>query len=294
LLQIFIQVLIAGLAMGAVYALVSLGFTLIWNAVSVVNFAQGDFVTLGAFVGVGWLVLRFGAPVWAQLLAICAFMAAFGLLVGHFLYNPLRNSPQVAVVVATLGLSMLLENSVVLVWGLEPLPFTGPLGNATVKIFGAIVYAQYILILAAGLALMVFQELVFRFTLLGRAMRATAQDQEAARLMGIPTRWVIAAIFAWACILAGIAGWLVAPLFFVSADLGVVFSVKAFAAAILGGFGSILGALIGGLMLGVIESMSSFYISTEFSDSIAFLILLLVLILRPQGIFGESGAAERP
>jgi branched-chain amino acid transport system permease protein len=209
------------------------------------------------------------------------------------IYYPLRAAPPISAIVATLGLSMTLENLAVIVWGPEPLTFPGLFGTASVEIMGAHVYAQYILIIAVLAALMALQYVMFRYTALGRAMRATAQDPEAARLMGIRTTHIIAAIFAYAAILAALAGWLVAPLFYVSSDMGVSLSLRAFAATILGGFGSIPGALVGGLILGIIESAGSFYISSEYIDVIAFGVLAAVLVLRPQGIFGEP-LLERP
>ncbi len=287
------QLLLAGLAMGAVYGLVALGYTLIWNAVSVVNFAQGDLVMLGAFVSVGWLVNDLHLPIWIYLPVLMVVMAVVGALMAAGIYYPVRKAPQLAGIVATLGLSMVLENLAVIVWGPQPLSLSGPLGNATVTMLGARVYAQYILILGVLLVLTALQHGMFRHSSLGRAMRATAQDPEAARLMGIPTSRIIALIFAYATVLAGIAGWLVAPLFYVSSDMGVTLSLKAFAASILGGFGSIPGALIGGLLLGVIESTGSFYISSEYVDIIAFGVLFAALVLRPQGIFGEP-MLERP
>lgn len=290
--QLLTQIVLAGLAMGAVYGLVALGYTLIWNAVSVVNFAQGDLVMLGAFIAVGWLVNVLHLSLWLNLPLMLAAMAAFGVLMAIG-YHPMRNAPQLAAIVATLGLSTLLENLAVLVWGPEPLTYSGPFGNATVGIFGAKIYAQYVLILLVLLLLMAAQEVMFRRTALGRAMRATAQDAEAARLMGIPTFRIVALIFAYASVLAGIAGWLLAPLFYVSADMGVTVSLEAFAAAVLGGFGSIPGAVIGGLLLGVIESGSSYYISSQYVDVIAFGILITVLVVRPEGIFGEP-LLERP
>jgi branched-chain amino acid transport system permease protein len=288
-----LQILIAGLAMGGVYALVALGYTLIWNAVSVVNFAQGDLVMVGAFIAVGTLATQFGLPLWLGLVLTLAAMAALGFAMAWLIYHPLRNAPQISAIVATLGLSMLLENLAILLWGPEPLSFTGPFGNATIHIAGAQIYLQYILILGVLLALMLGQDSLFRRTSLGRAMRATAQDPEAARLMGIRTSRIIALIFAYAALLAGLAGWLVAPLFYVSSDMGVNLSLRAFAATILGGFGSIPGALIGGLLLGVIESAGSFYVSSEYIDVIAFGVLFVMLVFRPQGLFGEL-QTERP
>ena len=290
---VLVQLILAGFAMGAVYALVALGYTLIWNAVGVVNFAQGDLVMLGAFVAVGTLADTLHLPLVLNLVATLVVMAAFGVAMATFVYRPVRNAPQLAAIVATLGLSMLLQNIVVMIWGPEPLSFQGPLGTQTVTVLGARIYAQYLLILVTLLLLMAAQEGMFRFTSIGRAMRATAQDPEAARLMGIPTTRVVATIFAYAAMLAGLAGWLLSPLFYVSADMGGKISLDAFAACILGGFGSIPGALIGGLLLGLTESLGSFYISSEYIDVIAFGILFAVLVIRPEGIFGEP-QLERP
>lgn len=293
MLHNLLQILIVGLAMGAVYALVALGYTLIWNAVSVVNFAQGDLVMVGSFIAVGWLSMGLGLPLWLGLAITLTAMAGLGFAMAWAVYHPLRNAPPLSAIVATLGLSMLLQNLAVLVWGPQPLSFAGPFGNATVTFLGAQVYLQYLLILAVLLVLMVAQEAMFRRTSIGRAMRATAQDPEAARLMGIKTSRMIALIFAYAALLAGLAGWLVAPLFYVSSDMGVNLSLRAFAATILGGFGSIPGALVGGFALGIIESAGSFYISSEFIDVIAFGVLFAMLVFRPQGVFGEL-QMERP
>jgi branched-chain amino acid transport system permease protein len=291
--HILFQLIVGGLAMGAVYALVALGFTLIWNAVGIVNFAQGDVVMLGAYFAVGWCVDTWHLPIGIDLLVMLAFMAVFGWAFATFVYRPVRNAPQLSAIVATLGLGMVLENVVVLIWGPEPMSSAGPFGNATVAMFGARIYAQYPLILVVLLLLMCAQEGMFRFTSIGRAMRATAQDAEAARLMGIKTQNITTLIFIYASVLAGIAGWLLAPVFYVSADMGVRVSLEAFAACILGGFGSIPGALIGGLLLGVIESLGGFYISSEYIDVIAFGVLFVTLVVRPEGIFGEP-QMERP
>lgn len=290
---VVVQLILAGFAMGAVYALVALGYTLIWNAVGVVNFAQGELVMLGAFIAVGTLANLLHLPLALNLLGTLGAMAVFGVAMATFVYRPVRNAPQLSAIVATLGLSMLLQNVVVLIWGPEPLSFAGPLGTMTITVLGAKIYAQYLLILATLLLLMAAQEGMFRFTSIGRAMRATAQDAEAARLMGIRTDRIVAIIFAYAAMLAGLAGWLLSPLFYVSADMGGRVSLDAFAACILGGFGSIPGALIGGLLLGLIESLGSFYISSEYIDVIAFGILFAMLVIRPEGLFGEP-QLERP
>lgn len=288
-----LQLTISGLAMGAIYGLVALGFTLIWNAVGIVNFAQGELVMLGGFVSVGWLTATFGMPWPLTLVLTCGFMAVFGVAMAWGLYHPLRNAPQLSAIVATLGLSIFLKNSAVLTWGPHPLMTPGPLGNATVAVAGVMIYGQYFLIIGALVVLMATQLLIFRGTLIGKAMRATAQDREVARLMGIPTHWIITLIFVYASVLAGIAGVLLAPVFYVSASMGGMVALKAFSASIIGGFGNIPGAVIGGLILGLVESLGSSFISSAYIDVISFGLLITFLVLRPQGIFGEP-EMERP
>ncbi len=288
-----IQLGVSGLAMGAIYGLVALGFTLIWNAVGIVNFAQGELVMLAAFVSVASLSQALHLPWGVNLVLTMVFMAAFGLLMARGIYHPLRNAPQLGAIVATLGLSIFLKNSAVLVWGPDPLIDSGPFGNATVTLGPAKIYGQHVLILVTMVVLMILQVVMFRSTAIGKAMRATAQDREVARLMGINTDRVIALIFAYACVLAGVAGVLVAPVFYVSADMGGMVSLKAFASSIVGGFGNAPGAIIGGLILGLVDALGSYFLSSQYIDVISFGLLIAFLIFRPQGLFGEP-EMERP
>ena len=288
-----LAVTVSGLAMGSIYALVALGFTLIWNAVGVVNFAQGELVMLGAFMGVAWFINSMHLPWLIALGATIVAMALFGAAMAVGVYHPLRKAPQLAVIVSTLGLSIFLKNAAVIVWGPQPLATPGPFGNLTLHVGSTTIYAQQILIIGFLAVLMVIQVLVMSRTQFGRAMRATAQDREVSRLMGVRTGVVITVIFAYAAVLAGIAGVLLAPLFYVSAGMGGVLALKAFAASIIGGFGSESGAVVGGLLLGLVEGVGSYFVSPSYLDVLAFGLLILFLALRPQGIFGEP-VMERP
>ena len=288
-----LTVIVSGLAMGSIYALIALGFTLIWNAVGVVNFAQGELVMLGAFVSVAWFIngLHLAWPL--VLVATIVVMALFGVAIAVGLYHPLRNAPQLATIVSTLGLSIFLKNAAVLIWGPQPLATPGPFGNSTIRLASSTLYTQQILIIVFLIVLMVVQVVVLSRTQFGRAMRATAQDREVSRLMGVRTGIVIMVIFAYASVLAGIAGLLLAPLFYVSAGMGGVLALKAFAASIIGGFGSEVGAVVGGLLLGGVEGVGSFYMSPSYIDVLSFGLLIVFLVVRPQGIFGEP-VMDRP
>lgn len=288
-----LQLVVSGLAMGAIYGLIALGFTLIWNAVGIVNFAQGDLVMLGAYVSVGWLDHLLHLPWTVNAALTLGAMAVAGFLLARLVYHPVRNAAQLAAIVATLGLSLALENGAVLIWGPEPMTYAGPFGNATVTLGTAKIYDQDLLIIVVLVLLMALQTLMFRRTALGKAMRATAQDREMARLMGVPTDRIIAVIFAYAAVLAGVAGVLLAPIFYVSSTMGSLAALKAFAASIIGGFGNVVGAVVGGLLLGVVESLGSYFLTPQYIDVISFGLLIVFLVVRPQGIFGEP-EMERP
>jgi branched-chain amino acid transport system permease protein len=288
-----LQLTISGLAMGAIYALIALGFTLIWNAVGIVNFAQGELVMIAAYVSAGWLAMPLHFPWILNLFIVMLFMAIFGMFIARWMYHPLRKASQLSAIVATIGLSLFLKNTAVLIWGPEPLVDPSPFKAITLHIGRAAFSGQYVSILVALLILMGLQVFMFRRTQVGRAMQATAQDREVARLMGVNTTRIISIIFAYAFVLAGIAGVLMAPLFYVSADMGSLVALKAFAACIIGGFGNVQGAVAGGLILGILEAFGSYFISSQYVDVISFGLLIAFLIFRPQGIFGEP-IMERP
>jgi len=286
-----IQMVAAGLAMGSIYALVALGFVLIFNAVNVINFAQGEFAMVPAFVAV-WLLTSVEVPFVLACVITVVFMGIFGIVFQRIAYYPLRNRSFLPVVISTIGVGIFLKNGAQLIFGAEPLSMPRPTSAEAMNILGVLVDPQYIVIIICTLVLLGFQYFFFEKTLLGKKMLATAQDKDMARLLGIRVATMIAITFVYSSILGAAAGILVGPIFFVTKDMGAMIGLKAFCSAIVGGLGSVPGAILGGIFLGVIEVFASYYISTAYRDAFAFMILILVLILRPQGFFGEKIAEK--
>ena len=296
-----LQLLVSGLAIGSIYALVALGFVLIYNAVGVVNFAQGDFVMFPSYVAISFLlpsIAVFGTIVHWQLplllvyAVVLVLMVGFGLLFTRVAYYPLRDRGWMPVVIATIGVSIFLRNLAQLVWGSQPQVMPSPFSVQTIALGPLQVRPQDLLIIGVTALLIVFQYFLFERTMLGKQMRATAQDRDAARLIGIRVGRIVTITFVYSVLLGTISGLLVAPIFTVTKEMGALIALKAFAASIVGGFGSIPGAIIGGLAIGVIETFGGFYISTAYVDAIAFVILIVVLVVRPQGLFGERGGEK--
>jgi branched-chain amino acid transport system permease protein len=272
-MSIIIQLGVAGIAIGMIYALVALGFVLIFNAVNVVNFSQGEFAMFPAFV-VSFLLTSFHLPMGLAILGTILFAVVFGLVFNRLIYHPLRNRSFVPVIIATIGVSLFLKNIALVLFGADPRR-VAPLISGVVSIFGTRVNAQYLIIIAVTVVLLALQYLVFDRTMVGKQLQATAQNREMASLLGIRTHVMIAGTFAYSAVLGAVAGILVAPLFGVTAS-------------VIGGFGSVPGAVIGAIFLGLVEIFGAAYISADYKDAFAFVILIAVLILRPQGIFGEK------
>jgi branched-chain amino acid transport system permease protein len=296
-----LQLLVSGLAFGSIYALVALGFVLIYNAVGVVNFAQGEFVMFPAYVAVTFMlpaVTVFGAVVHWQLpivgvyLLVLVLMIAFGLLFNRIAYYPLRDRGWMPVVISTIGVSIFLRNAAQLIWGSQPIVMPSLFAVDTISVGPLHISPQDLLIIGVTAVLIAFQFFLFERTTLGKQMRATAQDRATARLVGVRVGRIVAITFVYSALLGTISGLLVAPLFTVTKEMGALIALKAFAASIVGGFGSIPGAIIGGLAIGVIETFGGFYISSAYVDAIAFIILISVLLVRPQGLFGERVAEK--
>ncbi len=281
-----LQLITNGVATGCIYGLVALGFVLIYNAVNTVNFAQGDLVMVGAFMGVG-LVTMLGLPSWIGYMIVIAVMAVLGLLFERIAYHPLRNKPLVTVIISTLGIGIILRNAARIGFGPLPLNLPPVFGARPFVVFGTAILPQNVFIVAVTLLLVLGQYLFFTRTTLGLMMMATAQDREAARLVGVRVDRMVAITFAWATVLAAIAGLLLAPIFFVTTDMGNTVILKAFAASVVGGFGSLAGAMAGGIFLGLVEALGATYVSSAYKDGFAFVVLILVLLLRPRGFFGE-------
>jgi branched-chain amino acid transport system permease protein len=287
-----IQFLVNGLAMGTVYALVALSFALLYNAVGILNFAVGEFVMVPAFILSILLTgghLSFGLACVVTLAA----MVVFGIIFHRGVYHPLRSRTSfISVIVSTIGASLFLKNTALLVFGADPRVTPPVFHRSSVGLFGVFVASQYLVILGTLLVLVVFQYLLFEKTLLGKQMRATAQDRDMARLVGIRVDLIILLTFIYAAVLGGIGGILLAPIFYVSSTMGFLIAVKGFSSSIVGGLGSIPGAIVGGLFIGIVELFGAAFVSATYKDVFAFIILIAVLLFRPRGFFGEKVAEK--
>jgi len=280
-----LQLLLSGLAVGCIYGLVALGFALIYKATEVVNFAQGDLMMLGAFVA-WWLVTGLGLGVWLGPLLAIVLLAGFGYALDRVVMRRNLGQPQFAMVMLTLGLGFVFRAFAAMTWGTETYtirtPFSGKVYHA-----GALAVSQeYLAIIVATLGLCAALFGFFRHTRLGLAMQATSQNQLAAAYVGIPVKRLFSLVWALSAGLAAAAGVLLAPVSLIDTNMGLV-GLKAIGAAVLGGFGSIPGAVIGGLLLGLIEQFGGVYLDEGFKDIAAWVVLLAVLVVRPQGLFGQ-------
>ena len=274
----FIQQLINGLALGSVYALLALGYTMVYGIIQLINFAHGEIYMIGAFAGF-YSATTLKLPLIPTLLVAMAVSSLAGIIIEKIAYKPLRNSPRITLLITAIGVSLLLQNSMRILVGSDPKPFPD-LINAGALNIGAvqIQWKTILMFLVSALLVIVLQFIVYK-TKLGKAMRAASQDIEAASLMGINVNNTISFTFALGSALAGIAGVLVAISYpSITPYIGVMPGLKSFVAAVLGGIGSIPGALVGGLLIGILETLSKAYISTSFSDAIVFGILILILL----------------
>ncbi|HHY46913.1 MAG TPA: branched-chain amino acid ABC transporter permease [Firmicutes bacterium] len=286
-LSVLVQQLISGLAMGCIYSLVALGYTFIWNAVGIVNLAQGDFVTVAAFLYAATFSNHLKWGFVPALIAVMAVMALFGMGTERVVYHPLQGAHPRTVMLSTLALGILLSNMDIILWGPYPVTTRGPFGQDIIRFGDVSIMQHHVFIIVVTLVLLFLQHLFFQKTTIGKVMRAVAQDREAATLMGIETGQTIAVTFAYSSALAGIAGVLLAPAFMVSVDLGSV-GLKGFASCVIGGFGHITGATFGGILLGIAEVFVSSFLSSRYRDAIVFVILVAFLLLRPQGVLGRK------
>ena len=280
----FWQLVISGLALGCVYALIALGFVLIYKATEVINFAQGEFMMVGAFVAYS-LVTVAGLPFWLALLATLIIMALFGMVLDRLVMRHLVGEPIFSLVMFTIGLSMFLRSAAGMIWSTDTYTFSLPFGQAVTK-FGTVAISDMSLIVIGTTALLVLiLFLFFRYTTLGIAMQATSQNQFATYLMGINVERVFNVIWALSAVVAAVAGILLAPTLFLHKDMGFI-GLKAFPAAVLGGFGSIPGAIAGGLIIGVAENLAGGFLPLWVKDIFPYILLIAVLIVRPEGLFG--------
>ncbi len=303
--DILLQQILNGLVLGSVYAMVALGYTMVYGILQLINFAHGEVLMIGAMVAV-WLVptlLAAGVPGPLVLLIVTAAAIPVCMLLSMFIervaYRPLRNAPRLAPLITAIGMSIVLQTVAMIIWKPNPIVFPDLLPTDPVPIFGAILAPKQILILVVAATMMTGLVLLVNRTKLGRAMRATAENPRIAGLMGVNANQVIAATFAIGAALAAVAGVLVALNYnIVHFSMGFIPGLKAFTAAVLGGIGNITGAVVGGLLLGIIESLGAGYIGdltggflgSHYQDIFAFAVLILVLLFRPSGIMGERVA----
>ena len=295
-METFIQQIINGLVLGSMYALVALGYTMVYGVLNLINFAHGDVLMIGAMVGLSILNLldKFmpGLPGYLNLaiamagaIPVCMLL---NILIERVAYRRLRNAPRLAPLITAIGVSTLLTTIAMMIWGRSPLSFPQLLPSEPVEIGGAVITVTQILLLALAAISMALLVLLVEKTRLGRAMRATAENPRVAGLMGVDANKVVVATFAIGAALAAVAGVMWGANYStVQFAMGFMPGLKAFSAAVLGGIGNIYGAMVGGLLLGLIEAMWSAYFTIEYKDFAAFSILVLVLIFRPTGILGR-------
>lgn len=289
-LDALIQLFFSGITIGSIYAMVALGFLIIYNATGIVNFAQGEFVMLGGMISVTCheslhlpLPLTFAVAV----LAVTALGALFELAFIH----PLKNPSVLGLIMITVAGSILIRGCAMFIWGKEEHGIPTFSGNEPIMILGASLTPQAIWILGIMCAVLVALFLVFRYTLIGKAMRAVAANRTASCLVGIPVRRIVLLSFAISAGIGGVAGVILTPMTLMSFDRGTPFALKGFCAAVVGGLGNPAGAVVAGLSIGLIESYGTGLISSHYKDVFALVILLLVLFIKPSGLFTRAGEA---
>jgi branched-chain amino acid transport system permease protein len=302
-MDIFLQQLINGLVLGSVYALVALGYTMVYGILELINFAHGEITMMGAMVALAVIgALALAAPglpgvlvLGAGLVVAIPVCMALGLLIERVAYRPLRHAPRLAPLITAIGVSIILQNVAMMIWGKQYIPFPAVLPQGRHEVFGAHVTDVQIAILLLTMGIMLALVLVVRKTRLGRAMRATAQSRQVASLMGVDVNRVIAATFVIGSALAAVAGVMVSAYYGLAHYyMGFLLGLKAFSAAVLGGIGNLGGAMLGGLLLGLIESFGAGYIGdltggflgSHYQDVFAFFVLIAVLVFRPSGLLG--------
>jgi branched-chain amino acid transport system permease protein len=281
-----LQLVVNGAASGCIYGLIALGFVLIYKATEMVNFAQGDILMLGGFVAFT-LIATWGLNYWLGALLAVLITAAFGFALDAVVLRRVIGQPQFAVVMLTLGLGFIFRAFAGIVWGYDSVGFETPFTNRTVRLGGVVLGQDNVSIIVGTVILCLVLYLFFSRTRLGIAMQASSQNQLAAYYMGIPVRTVFSLIWAISAGVAAVAGILLSPVSMIDVNMGFL-GLKAFAAAVLGGFGSIPGALVGGVIVGVVEQMSGYYLPPGSQDVTSNVVLLAVLILRPGGLFAEN------
>jgi branched-chain amino acid transport system permease protein len=294
----FFQQLINGLTLGSVYAIIALGYTMVYGILELINFAHGEIYMLGAYLGIILLGFFTASGLTGQSLILSValtvilsalFCAMYGFTMEKIAYKPLRNAPRLSPLISAIGISIFLQNYVMLTQGATDKVFPYHLGDTVIHFSDVQMTKTQVLIIVISALMMLLLHLFISRTRIGKAMRATSQDMTMAALVGINVDNIISITFVLGAMLAAVAGVMVAVYYgLVNYSIGYIAGIKAFTAAVLGGIGSIRGAMLGGILLGLMESMGAAYISTEYKDAFAFVILIIILLIRPAGIFGRD------
>ncbi len=283
----FLQYLLSGITVGAIYALAGLGFAIIYNSSHVINFAQGEFIMIGGMATSS--LVAAGLPLWAAVLLAVVITMLVGVAVEFFAVRPARNADVVAVIIITIGASIFLRGLAQLIWDKESHALPSFSGDAPIHLLGATIVPQSLWVIGVSFLSILVLGWFFNRTLFGKAMLATAYNRLAAQLMGIRVKRVLTASFGMSAILGAIGGIVITPITYTNYEAGVMLGLKGFSAAVLGGLGNGLGAVVGGLIVGIAESLGAGYISSSYKDAIAFVIILFVLFFMPNGLFGKRG-----
>ena len=283
-----LQLVISGMAQGCIYGLIALGFVLIYKATETVSFAQGDLMMLGAFAGLAGMTVL-GFPFWLSVLSAITAMALLGLLTERLAIRPILGQPAFSIVMLTIGLGYVGRGLITMIpaIGTETHTLPVPYKNLTWNVGQLVLSAEQMVVIVVTAVLCAALFALFKYSRLGIAMQAASQNQLAAYYMGIPVKRLNGLVWALAAAVAAIAGLLLAPITFVHANMGFI-GLKAFPAAVVGGFGSLPGAIVGGLIIGVVESLAGFYLPEGFKDIAAYVVVLLMLMVKPNGLFGEK------
>lgn len=285
--------LVNGLTLGVIYALIAVGYTMVYGVIELINFAHGEVYMLGAFFCVTFIT-AFGMPFYFAIIAAMVCCALLGMLLDLIAYRPLRKAPRLAALITAIGMSIFLQNLAMVIWGSRPLPFAQSavpayLNETAVAFSGVFLTWLQVFIFAVTTTMMLGLMLIITKTRIGTAMRALAQNKTAAALMGINVNFVIAFTFALGSSMGAVAGILVSVYYnTLYPTMGYVAGVKAFAAAVLGGIGSVPGAMLGGLVLGVAEALGAGYVSSLYRDGVAYAVMIAVIIFRPSGLLGRA------
>ncbi len=284
----FLQLVISGVSQGCIYGLIALGFVLIYKATETVSFAQGELMMLGAFAGLAVMTML-GFPYWIAVVSAIAAMALFGVLLERIVIRPILGQPAFSIVMLTIGIGYVARGLITMLPGIGtethtlPVPYKDQIWNAG----GLVLNVEQMVVIGATALLCLLLFAVFRYSKVGIAMQASSQNQLAAYYMGIPVKQLNGLVWGLAAAVAAIAGLLLAPITFVHANMGFI-GLKAFPAAVVGGFGSLPGAIVGGLVIGIVESLSGFYLPQGFKDTAAYIVVLVMLMVKPNGLFGEK------